>query len=88
VAAGGHYYALVAAPRSSPEGRAGIALWASGDGTNWALEESQPTLPESVIALGDARVAVAGERLVVVAWGQGTSDGDNVSVALLSPPLP
>jgi hypothetical protein len=35
---GGHFYALVAVPATLPEGPAGLSLWASGDGTNWALE--------------------------------------------------
>jgi hypothetical protein len=87
VTAGGHYYALVATPGLSHEGRAGLALWASGDGTNWALEESQPTLPAMGMWLDEVDVAAAGDRLVVTAWGQ-APEGDTTSIALLSPPLP
>ena len=83
---GGHFYALLAGPGApgDQEGDA-LALWASGDGTNWALEEAQPTLPVDGMWIYDADMAVAGDRLVVTV--SGTDDGDDlVSVALLSPP--
>jgi len=88
LAANGHYYALVEAPGTVPQGPATLALWSSGDGTDWALAATQPTLPVSGMSVDDATVAVAGDRLVVTAWGQGDPDGENTSVALLSPPMP
>jgi hypothetical protein len=83
---GGHFFALLAGPsvQGDQDGEV-LALWASGDGTNWALEEAQPILPVAGMWISDADMAVAGDRLIVT--DSGTDDGDDlVSVALLSPP--
>ncbi len=83
---GGHFFALLVGP-SAQGGQDGdlLALWASSDGTNWALEEAQPILPVAGMWIYDVDMAVAGDRLVVTV--SGTDDGDDlVSVALLSPP--
>jgi hypothetical protein len=85
---GGHFYALVAVPATLPEGPAGLSLWASGDGTNWALEQSQPTMPLGPMWLGNVDMAVFGDRLVVIASALEGVDVPGGSIALLSPPLP
>jgi hypothetical protein len=89
VSVGGHFQALLAVRDEDGEVDGDrLALWSSGDGTDWALEEAQPTLPATITWLDEVDVAVAGERLVVTTWGQSAPEGDNVSIALLSPPLP
>lgn len=63
-----------------------LTLWASGDGTDWALEEAQPTLPVAGMWFHDVDMAVAGDRLVVTVSGD-AAEGEFVSIALLSAPL-
>ncbi len=83
---GGHFFALLAGP-SAQGGQDGdlLALWASGDGADWALEEAQPILPVAGMWIYDVDMAVAGDRLILTVSGT-TDDSDLVSVALLSPP--
>ena len=88
-AANSHFQALLAVPDAGTSGHGQtLAMWSSGDGLNWALEESQPTLPVDAIWIHHVDMAVAGDRLVVTVSGEGAPDGDVVSIALLSPSLP
>jgi len=85
----GRFRALLTSQEVNDErGTMSLVLWGSGDGANWALEKSQPTLPVTFSSLADVEMAVARDRLVVTASGETAPDGDIVSVALLSPPLP
>lgn len=86
-AEGGRFLALVAGPSTQGDERGDtLALWASADGTDWRLEETQPTLPVAGLWIHTADMAVAGDRLVVIISGD-VDGSEFVSVALLSPPL-
>jgi len=86
-AQGGHFRALLAGPTTRPgEDGESLALWASADGTDWALEETQPTLPVDGMRILQADMAVSGDRLIVTASGD--AGGELASIVLLSPPLP
>lgn len=85
---GGHFYALVAVPETFPEGPVNLALWSSGVGSDWALEEWQPRMPLGAMWLHDVDLAVMGDHLLVTASGTEGPDETSGSVALLSPPLP
>lgn len=85
VAQAGRFRALLAAEGEGASSQ--LALWVSGDGTNWTREDAQPELPVSV-RFHDVDMAIAGERLVVTVSGEAAPDGDFISLALLSPPLP
>ena len=86
-AAGGRFLALLTGPSvQGDESGDTLALWASGDGTDWTLEEAQPMLPVAGMWIRDADMAVAGDRVVVTVSGD-VDGSEFVSVALLSPPL-
>jgi hypothetical protein len=85
---GGHFYAIVALRETFPQGPASLALWSSDDGTDWALEEWQPSMPLGAMWLHDVDLAVFGDRLLVTASGtEGIDTKPSGSVALLSPAL-
>jgi len=85
---GGKFYALVAVPETFPQGPATLALWSSVDGTDWAREQVQPSMPLGAMWLHDVDLAVQGDRLLVTASGTEGPDETSGSVALLSPALP
>ena len=85
---GGRFYALVAVPETFSLGPATLALWSSGEGTEWALEEWQPPMPLGAMWLHAVDLAVLGDRLLVTASGTEGPDETSGSIALLSPALP
>lgn len=86
-AAGGRFLALLAGPGAQGDEPGGtLALWSSGDGTDWTLEEAQPTLPLAGLWIHDVDMAVAGDHVVVTVSGD-VDGSELVSIALLSPPL-
>ena len=85
-AAAGRFHALLKVP-DQDSGWQSLALWSSVDGTDWSLEEAQPTLPGGGMTFHDVDLAVAGDhRLVVTAAGESAPDGAFTSIALLGPP--
>jgi hypothetical protein len=88
--AAGRFYALldVSDPTNVPGHGESLALWSSDDGTQWRLDEAQPTLPVAVTSFYEVAMAVAGDRLVVTAAGETQAAPGFASVALLGPVLP
>lgn len=64
-----------------------LEVWASTDGSNWAVDSAQPRMPVPVEGFLDAATAVAGDRIVVVAGFWAAPHTDVASMALLSPAL-
>ena len=88
--AAGRFYALLVVSDATNGQRGGesLALWSSDDGTQWRLDEAQPSLPISVTSFHEVDMAVAGDRLVVTAAGETEDATGFASVALLGPVLP
>lgn len=86
-AEGGRFLALLAGPSAQgDESGDTLALWASGEGTDWTLKEAQPILPVAGLWIHAVDMAVAGDRLVLTVSGD-VDGSEFVSIALLSPPL-
>jgi hypothetical protein len=88
--AGGRFYALLVVTDVANGQRTGesLALWSSDDGTQWRLDETQPSLPVAVTSFHEVAMAVAGDRLVVTAAAETEAAPGFASVALLGPVLP
>ena len=84
----GRFYALLVGTDPVDGKGESLAVWSSDDGTEWRLDDEQPTVPFEAASFHDIDMIPAGNRLLIVAGAETSRAPGFASVAMIGPVLP